>query len=78
MAHFYGSIQGSRGEATRMGTKNSGFRAHIRGWNIGVQVYLRTYFDDNGVERDMVEVYKTSGSNGSNSDELIATFKEKN
>ena len=34
MAQFYASIQGNRGEATRMGTKASGIEGHIRGWNI--------------------------------------------
>ena len=38
MAHFYGEIQGNRGGATRMGSKDSGFRAHIRGWHVGVRV----------------------------------------
>lgn len=28
MAHFYGTLQGSRGEATRLGTKNSGM--HVK------------------------------------------------
>lgn len=29
MAHFYSSIQGSRGEATRCGTKNSGIVSSV-------------------------------------------------
>jgi hypothetical protein len=32
MAHFYGFIQGNRGDATRMGSKESGFTAWAQGW----------------------------------------------
>ena len=38
MARFYGEIQGNKGQATRMGTKTSGFHAHIRGWDVGIKV----------------------------------------
>jgi hypothetical protein len=31
MAHFYGSIQGNRGEATRMGSKDSGIHGYVQG-----------------------------------------------
>lgn len=71
MAQFYGSMKGSRGEATRLGTKNSGFDAHIRGWNIGARVYLR-HVDG----KDVVSVYKTGGSNGATNDVLIAEFTQ--
>jgi hypothetical protein len=40
MAHFYGDMQGSRGQATRCGTKQSGIHAHIRGWHTGVQTVV--------------------------------------
>ena len=60
MAQFYASIQGNRGEATRMGTKASGIEGHIRGWDIGVDV--RCYVDTQG--RDVVSVRLTGGSNG--------------
>ncbi|MFC1567354.1 hypothetical protein ACFL3R_00770 [Thermodesulfobacteriota bacterium] len=69
MSHFYSSIQGNRGEATRCGTKDSGIRGHIRGWDIGVRVHV---FNRNGV--DEVRVYKTSGSNGEKPDVLLASF----
>lgn len=59
MARFYGEIQGSRGPATRMGTAKSGFEAHIRGWNVGVRVYLDVTEDG----KDRLTVYKTGGSN---------------
>ena len=71
MARFYGEIKGSRGMASRMGTKNSGFYAHIRGWNIGIRVELSVDKDGN----DLISVYKTGGSNYGGG-ELIGTFSE--
>lgn len=71
MAHFYGSMQGSRGEATRMGTKNSGITAHIRGWDIGANVDVRT--DSNG--NDVVTVFLTHGSNNPRHAQCLGMFK---
>jgi len=58
MSHFYGNMQGARGETTRCGTKTSGMWAHIRGWDVGCSVQL---VHENG--KDIVHVYKTGGSN---------------
>ena len=71
MAQFYGEIQGNRGVATRMGSKDSGFYAHIRGWNVGVRVQL---YHENGV--DYVEVYETGGSTGRKAERKIASFTD--
>lgn len=71
MAQFYASIQGNRGESTRIGTKSSGITGHIRGWSIGARVEVS---HENG--EDVIRVYKTSGSNGSKNPELIAKFTE--
>lgn len=71
MARFYANVQGSRGEATRMGTPASGITAHIRGWDVGIQVDIQ---DVNG--SDVCYVYKTGGSNGRVSRELIGTFTQ--
>jgi len=38
MSHFYASIQGDKGEATRCGSKDSGSNSHTRGWNLGVAI----------------------------------------
>lgn len=62
MSHFYGSIQGNRGEATRGGTKDSGIYGHIRGWNVGVRVDV-DHDADKG--QDIAVVRATGGSNGS-------------
>lgn len=47
MAHFYGTIQGSRGEASRLGTERSGLRAKIASWQgaVSVQLYSRDGLD---------------------------------
>ncbi len=58
MARFYGNLQGHRGEATRMGTPNSGITAHIRGWNTGILVACRVDADGN----DVCTAYETGGS----------------
>jgi hypothetical protein len=72
MAHFYATVTGSRDTtATKTGTKQSGMTAHIRGWEIGVRVCLT---HSNG--KDTVSVYRTSGSNGRQSEQLIAKFTE--
>ena len=73
MAHFYGEIQGNRGEATRMGTKNSGFRGHIRGWHIGVSIEC-SYNEELG--KDVIRIYKTGGSAGYCSNEFITELIE--
>ena len=72
MAHFYASIQGNRGEATRMGTKSSGIDGHIRGWTSGVKVY--GHYDETH-DFDHFDIYLSSGSNGHYSDEFIGSFR---
>ena len=41
MAHFIGFVKGNRGEASRLGSKDSGMYATDQGWNIGASVYVR-------------------------------------
>ena len=71
MARFLGAIQGSRGEATRLGHSASGIRAQAQGWNVGVTVYGNSVGG-----RDQFEIYATGGSNGSSQRKLIATVVE--
>lgn len=40
MAHFYGTIDGNRGEASRLGSKDSGFRATAASWSGAISVTL--------------------------------------
>lgn len=70
MSRFYADIQGSRGEATRCGS--SDIHTHIRGWNVGIEVYGEVDEDGN----DVFHVYKTSGSNGRLPSTLIATVNQ--
>ena len=67
MARFYGSMQGNRGAATRMGTPTSGIGAHLRGWDLGIAVDVE---DSNGT--DVAYVYATGGSNNPNTRTLLA------
>lgn len=69
MAHFYGTITGSRG-TTVTKTGNEGIEGHIRGWNLGAKVVC-TNIDG----KDRCRVYRTEGSSGYG-EELIATLEE--
>ena len=40
MSHFYGTLQGNRGQATRCGTKNSGIQTVAASWQGCVKVNL--------------------------------------
>ena len=48
MAHFYGVLRGTRGEATRCGSKNSGLTVTAASWRGSVRVTL--YMDSNGTD----------------------------
>ena len=72
VARFYGTIQGNRGMASRMGGKDSGISGHLCGWRIGIRAFV--YVDETG--KDTVGVYLTGGSNGSREDQQIAKFHE--
>lgn len=77
MAQFYAEIRGSRGEASRLGTKSSGIRGHVRGWNSGASVECRvTTEDDTEREIDQTIVAVTSGSNGGDAERTIATIDD--
>lgn len=60
MSRFYGSMQGSRGEATRCGTPASGITAHVHGWDLGVRTYVEVCPSCGG---DRVIAELTGGSN---------------
>lgn len=69
MAHFYGSVQGSRGEATRCGTKRSGMSSHVRGWNVGVDARMdKASYPTREDGEDLAIATFTGGSNGSYTD----------
>ncbi len=61
MAQFYGTLQGSRGRATRLGTKGSGLDVAARSWEGSISVGL--YYDDEA-KADRYELRVNEGSNG--------------
>lgn len=73
MSHFYASIQGNKGRATRCGSKSSGMLAHIRGWDIGVYVELKV----NERGQDEIELYLTGGSNKEDARDFIGVYTKK-
>ena len=71
MATFYGSIKGSRGEATRCGTKNSGIKASVQSWN-GSVISELSYDED----KLMVRVSTSTGSSSLGTQIFYGTFDE--
>lgn len=69
MAHFYSTVRGNRGAASRTGSKNSGMVAYVNGWDLGIRAEI-SHRDG----RDVVRVYRTGGSNGRLPVQLIAEF----
>jgi hypothetical protein len=71
MAQFRGTIQGFRGPASRLGSKDSGLQVTANGWNVGVSL------DAMHVDgHDEIRVYLTGGSNGHGSSKLLGTWEE--
>ena len=72
MSQFYGEVRGSaRTVATRRGNRSSGLSAHIRGWDVGVQIVCQVI---DGV--DVIEVYRTGGSNDPRNLQLLARIEQ--
>jgi len=60
MSHFYGVLNGSRGEATRCGTKKSGLAVTAASWSGAVSV--RLYVNADGVDRARVSLVPWHGA----------------
>lgn len=73
MAQFRGTVQGSRGEASRLGSKKGGLDTEANGWFCGVRVYAH-YDEETG--KDVFDIYRTGGSSRRTSSKLIATITE--
>lgn len=58
MAHFYGVLGGSRGQATRCGTKGSGMTATAASWDGAVR---STLYDRDGIAWVTVELIPWHG-----------------
>ncbi len=71
MAHFRSVIRGQRGEASRLGSKQSGMMAHVDGWHTGVTVHIHHVDGE-----DRIEIYRTTGSDPSGARSLIAHWSD--
>ena len=61
MAHFYSLIQGNRGQATRCGTKDSGFTATAASWTGAIRTDL-WYAPEDDVNRYTVVMIPWRGA----------------
>ena len=74
MARFKGDIQGARGNASRLGSADSGMTAHVRGWDSGIRISAYAEGD-----ADVFHVYASRGSNGGMSSGFpIGVLREEN
>ena len=63
MAAFRGTVRGQRGEASRLGSAQSGLRVNCNAWDIGVEAYAsHDGCDLQGSDR--ITLYFNGGSNG--------------
>lgn len=69
MARFRATIKGQRGEASRLGSSNSGITANVNGWDVGVKVESGTG------EEDVFYIYTTGGSHRAHGPKLIGVIK---
>ena len=67
MSHFYGTLKGNRGKATRQGSKASGVVTYTASWKGAVRV-MAWYNEETG--KDMVDVSFVSW-HGAGSSKLI-------
>ena len=70
MARFRGTVQGSRGEASRLGHRH--ITTDANGWDCGVNVDGGNY----GADHDRFEVYATGGSSEERHSHKIAEVSE--
>ena len=74
MAHFRGTVEGNRAEASRLGSKGSGLITTCNGWNIGARAFIS---HNETLGRDEVSVYITNGSGYRSADRYLGTFYRK-
>ena len=84
MAQFRATIQGGKGQASRLGHKTSGLTTTASGWTAGVRVEARHLIpsDASGKDKerdahDIFGVYENGGSNGTGGQGLIAEIADK-
>jgi len=59
MAHFRGTVQGSRGAVSRLGGKEKGMSANVNGWRAGVRVHAYHLYSQ---DKDIFTIRITGGS----------------
>jgi len=62
MAQFRATIEGARGDVSRLGTKKSGLTVRVNGWNVGVSVRI-WHNEKTGLDNILID--GTGGSNDS-------------
>ena len=67
MGHFRGLIRGGRGDASRLGTKNSGLTVEAASWAGAIKVDLWHHSDGT----DKFRVVQTQHVNGAGINELL-------
>lgn len=74
MSHFYAKVDNykARTKCTRRGFKTSGMEATVTGWDVGCRVEIKHINDE-----DIIYVYKTDGSNGTNETRIFAYTQER-
>jgi len=70
MARFIGYVSGMKGEASRLGSENSGISATARGWEIGARVAIQTVGGE-----DILTVRIDGGSNGQRAGRCLGEWK---
>ena len=68
MAHFRGVVQGNRGDASRLGSKDSGISVEAQGWEGKVIVGL---YHDERAGHDMARICLAPHVNGAGTDKPI-------
>lgn len=74
MAQFRGTITGNRGEASRLGSKESGMRTETNGWTGGVTVRAAHYDADHPVAVEHRKTQLEGADKGIDRFEIYATF----
>lgn len=69
MSHFYGTIQGNRGQATRCGGKGSGLTTQAAGWGGAIRTDV---WHDEATGRDYYRVMLTPWHSSGGTSRVIA------
>ena len=74
MAQYRGTLQGNRGNASRLGTKSSSLEVTAHGWRLGLRAVI--YWDEKSQE-DRLRVELNSGSGYDGVSRYLGTFRRK-